>query len=101
MRLVVQDVCSSRVSRADGARLRAAILDAWNGHEVVEVDFLQETIASISFLDEGVAALFLDYDAEEIRRRLRVVGLVEGDRRELNRLVAKRRAKRVDAHEVA
>lgn len=101
MRLVVQDVCPSRVSRADGARLRAAILGAWNGHEVVEVDFQQETIASISFLDEGIAALFLDYDAEEIRQRLRVVGLVEGDRRELNRLVAKRRAERVDAHEVA
>lgn len=99
MRLVVQEICPSRVSRPDGARLRAAILSAWSGQDVVEVDFQHETIASISFLDEGIAALFLDHDAEEIRRRLRVVGLVEGDRRELNRLVAKRRAERV--HEVA
>lgn len=101
VQLVVQDVCPSRITRSDGERLRDAIVSAWETHEEVEVDFAHETIASISFLDEGIAALFLDYDAEEIRGRLRIVGLVEGDRRELNRLVAKRRAGRVEAHEVA
>jgi hypothetical protein len=94
-RLVVRDVCpESRLFRRDGARLRAAIENTWSEAEPVEVDFEGQTIASISFLDEGIATLFVDHDAEVIRQRLRIVGLTDPDRKELNRLVAKRRAER-------
>ena len=94
-RLAVREVCpSSRVFRSDGQRLRNAIEQTWNDHEPLEIDFEHETIASLSFLDEGIATLFVDHDADVIRRRLRVVGLTDADRRELNRLVAKRRAER-------
>jgi len=97
-RLRVRDVCpDSRVLRADGQRLRAAIEDAWRAEEPVELDFDGELIASISFLDEGVAVLFVDHDAESIRTRLRIVGLTEPDRPMLNGLVAKRRAQRTAA----
>lgn len=98
LRLRVREVCpDSRVFRPDGAKLRAAIESAWGSEEEVEVDFDGETIASISFLDEGIAALFVDYDADVIRRRLRLEGLAEADRKELNRLVARRRSERVAA----
>ncbi len=90
--LRVREVCrDSRVFRRDGELLRAAIAAASNDPEGVTVDFEHEPIRSISFLDEGVAVLFVEHDAELIRRRLRVTNMVEDDRRELNRLVAKRR----------
>lgn len=97
-RLLLRQVCpDSRVFRADGQRLRAAIEAAWSDEEPLEVDFEDQTIASISFLDESVATLFVDYDAELIRRRLKLVGLTQGDRDQLNALVAKRRAARTAA----
>lgn len=94
-RLRIREVCpDSRVFRRDGARLRAAIEAAWDDDPPLEVDFEGETIASLSFLDEAVATLFVDHDAELIRSRLRLTGLTEPDREQLNRLVAKRRAER-------
>ena len=96
--LRVQDVCpTSRVLRADGRVLREAIEKLWNDSELLELDFGGLTIASISFLDEGVASLFVDYDAEVIRRRLKIVGIAEDDRKQLNSLVARRRAQRTAA----
>ena len=98
MRLILRTVCpDSRIFRPDGERLRHAIERAWRDDDVVEVDFEGQTIASVSFLDEAVAVLFVDHDAEVIRRRLKLTGLTEGDRRELNTLVAKRRAQRLAA----
>jgi len=97
-RLRIREVCpESRVFRPDGARLRIAIERAWNDEAPIEVDFEAEVIASISFLDEGVASLFFDYDAEVIRRRLQIVGMTDDDKRELNRLVVIRRAQRTAA----
>ena len=97
-RLLLRRICpDSRVFRVDGQRLRAAIEAAWSDAEPLEVDFEDQTIASISFLDESVATLFVDYDAELIRRRLKLVGLTQGDRDQLNALVAKRRAARTAA----
>lgn len=60
----------------------------------MEVDFDHEMIASTSFLDEGIAHLFLMFEPEVIREQLRLVNLDEGDRRELNTLVAMRRSQR-------
>lgn len=96
--LRVRDVCpESRVFRVDGERLRAAIESAWSSESPVELDFDNELIASISFLDEGVATLFVDYDAEAIRERLRITNLTASDRKMLNELVAKRRGQRTAA----
>ena len=96
--LRVRDVCpASRLFRPDGARLRQAIETTWSDAEPIQVDFEGETIASLSFLDEGIATLFVDHDAEVIRRRLQVVGMTDPDRKELNRLVAKRRGERTAA----
>jgi hypothetical protein len=82
------------VFRKDGQQLRQAIEAQWSDEEMLSVDFANERIASISFLDEGIATLFVDYEAEEIRRRLQVVNITDGDKRLLNELVADRRAQR-------
>lgn len=94
MRLRVRDICpDSRMFRDDGERLRAAIEARWDA-EPVELDFESEPIASISFFDEGIATLFVDHDAETIRARLSVTGLLDGDRGLLNELVQRRRRQR-------
>ena len=94
-RLIVQEVCPfTRVFRDDGAKLREAIVANWSEVDPVEVDFDHEMIASTSFLDEGIAQLFLMFEPEVIRQQLRLVNLDEGDRRELNTLVALRRSQR-------
>lgn len=92
MRLDVQTICpDSMVFREDGARLHAAILAAWSDEETLDVDFGGRPVASISFFDEAIASLFVEFDSETIRRRLRVVGLDSNDVSLLNRCVRKRR----------
>ena len=54
---------------------------AWSKESAVELDFESELIAS----------LFVDYDAEAIRERLRITNLTASDSKMLNELVAKRR----------
>jgi len=85
MRISVIDICGqSRVSRDDGAKLRDEIERLWSDDEVLEIDFEAEPIASVSFLDEAIAALALHHPVELLKRRLRMVNLVDGDRRLLN-----------------
>lgn len=91
MRIRVRDVCpESRMFRPDGEKLRAAILERWSPSEQLDVDFEGETIASVSFLDEAIAVLFLDHAPEYIRARLKTSNMVPGDRDLLNKQVAQR-----------
>lgn len=92
LNLKIREICpDSRMFRADGQRLRKAIECSWNDAGPIVIDFEGEIIASIAFLDEGIATLFVDYESELIRRRLQIVGMTEGDRHQLNILVSRRR----------
>ena len=91
MRIRVRDICpDSRLFRADGEQLRRAILDRWEQGEPVEVDFENESIASLSFFDEAIAVLFLDRSRDEVLSHLRTMNMVAGDRDLLNRQVGQR-----------
>ncbi len=90
MRIRVTEVCpTSRLFRADGEKLREAILERWSA-DAVEVDFEGETIASVSFLDEAIAVLFLEHPRDLVLSRLKTANMVKGDRDLLNRLVGHR-----------
>ncbi len=56
--------------RQIGKFIRDEIVQAWDSHEIVELDFGNETVASGSLFDE-IAKLFLEFPKEEIKRRLR------------------------------
>jgi hypothetical protein len=91
MRIRVRDVCpDSRMFRQDGEKLRHEIVARWSAEDPVDVDFENETIASVSFLDEAIAVLFLEHASDYIRARLTTSNLVEGDRRVLNDQVRQR-----------
>jgi hypothetical protein len=89
-RLLVSEICPSRVFRADGECLRKAIENRWTDEEVLELDFAGERIASASFFDEGIGVLALAHPIATITRRLRPVGLGDADRALLNSIIQRR-----------
>jgi len=82
------------VFRPDGEKLRQAIVAAWNDAEVLELDFEDRRVSSVSFLDEAVAVLFLEFPPEVVKRRLRPINLTTTDRATLNRQIATRMRQR-------
>lgn len=65
--------------RQIGRLIRDEVVEQWNLHGIVELDFENETIASGSLFDE-IAKLFLEFPKEEVKRRLRLVTLTHGMR---------------------
>lgn len=93
--LFVAEICgASRVFRADGEKLRRAIEAAWSKGEVAAVDFGEARVASVSFLDEGIAVLALSVPIAELKAKLEIRNLLDDDRHLLNRLIAARAAER-------
>lgn len=91
MRLTIAEVCpESRVFRPDGARLRREIERRWSDDDVLELDFENRRISSVSFLDEAIAVLFLRHAPDVVTRRLRPVNMTTTDRSTLNRQIALR-----------
>ncbi|MBI5485783.1 MAG: STAS-like domain-containing protein [Deltaproteobacteria bacterium] len=95
MRITITEVCGpSRIYRSDGEKLREAILRLWSDAEVLEIDFEGVSVASISFLDEAIAVLAIDQPLEVLKRRLRLLNIVDGDRRWLNSRILARAGER-------
>lgn len=93
-------VCGANFyTREDGARLRARIERELASDESVEVDLEGKRIASLSFLDEALVSLLLDYAPEDLRERVRVVNMPPIVRQTLNRL-AHTRAKTLRSDEM-
>jgi hypothetical protein len=85
MHITVMEICGpSRIYRSDGVKLREAIEQRWSDAEPLEVDFENVTVASISFLDEGIAILALEHPLDVLKRRLKLLNLRDADRRLLN-----------------
>ena len=98
MRIRVTEVCGqSRVFRRDGERLRSAIKEVWARGLPCEVDFGNVRIASVSFLDEGIAVLALELPRDELLVRLRVENMTPPDRRLLDELISARAREREEA----
>jgi hypothetical protein len=86
------------VSREDGARLREAILANWNSSEPLELDFQGVRVASVSFFDESIGLLALQYPPEDISAHVRGVNIGASDRSLLNKVVSERIRERTQAH---
>lgn len=92
---VVEACGDSRVFREDGEKLRRRIKELWSDLEPVDVDFGHVVIASVSFFDEAIAVLALQYPLDVIKRRVKVLNITEPDRRLLNTLVVSRNRERI------
>jgi hypothetical protein len=100
MRLRITETCpESRVLRPDGARLRQEIEKRWSDEDVLELDFENRRISSVSFLDEAIAVLFLIHAPDVVTRRLRPMNMTTTDRATLNRQIALRLQERATTTE--
>jgi hypothetical protein len=77
----------SRITRADGAKLRRIIDEHWNEAELLILDFSGLRIASASFFDESLGVLARKVPLDELTRRVRVENIDPADRRLLNQIV--------------
>jgi hypothetical protein len=94
-RLTIATYCGTkRVSRGDGARLRHAIEEAWDGTEPLILDFTGVTIASVSFFDEALGLLAREHPLSELTRRVKVENISNPDRTLLNGIVTSRSKER-------
>ena len=71
----------ARVSRADGARLRQEIERLWESNAMVVLDFGSTLIASVSFLDEGIAVLALKIPLADLNETLSSQNITDQDAR--------------------
>ena len=89
--LNIGEFCGAeRVSRNDGARLRAEIERLWKSCRIVVLDFANLPIASVSFLDEGIALLALKMPLPELNEALQIRNITEQDNRLLEALLESR-----------
>jgi len=92
--IIAQHFQLSRVTRADGAKLRRIIEENWSDSEPLILDFSGLRIASASFFDESIGALAEAYPLEVLTQRLRMEQMDPADRRLLNQIVLSRASSR-------
>jgi hypothetical protein len=93
---IATDYESKRVTRSDGAELRAAIEKHWSDAEPVVLDFTGVRIASVSFFDESLGRLALLHPVEELTTRVKVENIDPADRRLLDDIVRSRSRERTE-----
>lgn len=87
------------VSRDDGKVLYDKIKKLWTESDQITIDFDNLIVASVSFMDEAFGHLGLEHPREELKSKLRFVGMNEYDRALLNDIILSRvRQRKVAAH---
>ena len=87
------------VSREDGKILYDKIKHLWKSSDQITVDFDDLIVASVSFMDEAFGHLALEHPREELKTKLRFVGMNEYDRALLNDIILSRvRQRNVRVH---
>lgn len=90
-KLTVKDICGTHtLTRADGKLLHKVILARWKTSKSIEIDFANVTIASVSFLDEAVGQLIIQFPRKDIASKLKLVRISQFDRKLLNDIAATR-----------
>ena len=88
------------VSRDDGKVVYEKIKDLWKKSDHISVVFANRLIASVSFMDQAFGHLALEYPLDELKKKLRFVGMVRYDKALLNDIIISRvRQRRLDERE--
>jgi len=94
-RLEIASFCkANRLSRSDGARVRRAIEGSLEAGDVIELDFANVRIASVSSFDEAIGPLAREHSLDEIKRAIKLARIDPAERRLLNRIVLSRAKER-------
>ncbi|MFC1521542.1 STAS-like domain-containing protein [Elusimicrobiota bacterium] len=91
MKIQIKTICGKNtVTRDDGKKIRKLIKEAWAKDEIVELDFGNLIIASVSFMDEAVGVLALKHTKEEITIKIRLKNINPQDKVLLNDILLSR-----------
>ncbi len=101
-KLNVKDLCgSSTLTRTDGHKLFKFILSHWEDPKIIEVDFGNRVIASVSFLDEALGQLALRFDREELGSKLKLSRIASNDKKLLNEIINSRYREKIKTKKAA
>ena len=71
VKLNIREICGTNtVTRADGKHIHKYLLENWKKADTIEVDFGNLVIASVSFLDEAIGQLALQFKRSELTSKL-------------------------------
>lgn len=91
MRINVKEICGKHtVTRSDGKKIHAIIMRHWDDEEPIEIDFGNIMIASVSFMDESIGILGLNYSKDEIVRKIKLKNITDQDKKLLSDIVLSR-----------
>lgn len=91
MHISLKSVCGKNtVTRNDGKRINRLIKEAWLKPEQIVIDFGNRVIASVSFMDEAIGLLALDFTREELSSKLRLTNIAPQDKNLLNDILISR-----------
>lgn len=91
MLLKVKDIVGKTLSsRTEGKKMRAAITRRWQHYDVITIDFEGLDVASVSFMDEAFGRLLDLYGLEDMKSKLKFIGLDDDDRMLLNYIIISR-----------
>lgn len=84
---IEQISAKNTVSRTDGRTVCEKIKELWEGSDQITINFANLIIASVSFMDEAFGHLALEYSQDDLKRKLKFVGMNEYDRALLNDII--------------
>ncbi len=56
------------VTRGDGEKINDILTAKWNAEKIINIDFDNVLVASVSFMDEAFGKLALKYDREDLKK---------------------------------
>jgi hypothetical protein len=78
------------VTRADGEKINNILSEKWNTEKIININFDNVLVASVSFMDEAFGKLALKYDREALKNKLKFTNIVDYDRALLNDILISR-----------
>ena len=78
------------VTRNDGEKIQKILSENWNKENIIEVNFDNVLVASVSFLDQAFGKLALQHTKVEIQKKLIFKKMAEYDRALLNDILRSR-----------
>ena len=93
--LNVSEICGDKiVTRDHGSSVNDRLREVWSVHDTIVVDFDNLTIASVSFLDQAIGVLALEYEVSKINEKLSFTNMNEFDRKLLDDILVSRERQR-------
>lgn len=91
MKLDIQQICGKNtVTREDGRAINRILDENWDQAAVLEIDFGNILVASVSFIDEAFGKLALKHTKEDLQKKLVFENMVTYDRKLLNDILLSR-----------